>query len=67
MAVEGFGIVRVPHHAVTAELANKSLEAIFDRVTLSPERICAYFSKAKHLPPKTSEFISFLKASLARR
>jgi DNA-binding transcriptional LysR family regulator len=67
MAVEGFGIVRVPHHAVKAELANKSLEPIFDRLTLSPERICAYYSKAKHLPAKTSEFISFLKASMAAR
>jgi len=67
MAIEGFGIVRVPHHAVKAELANKKLEAIFDNLTLSPERTCAYYSKAKHLPAKTSEFISFLKASMAAR
>jgi len=67
MAVEGFGIVRVPHHAVKAELASKRLEAVFDKVALSPERMGAYFSKAKHLPAKTSEFISFLKTSMAAR
>jgi DNA-binding transcriptional LysR family regulator len=67
MALAGDGIVRVPHYAVKAELANKTLEAIFESATASPERMRAYFSKAKHLPAKTSDFVQFLRASLAGR
>jgi hypothetical protein len=32
--------------------------------TLSPERMHAYFSKAKHLPAKTADFIRFLQGSI---
>jgi DNA-binding transcriptional LysR family regulator len=67
MALAGDGIVRVPHYAVRAELANKTLEAIFDGATASPERMRAYFSKAKHLPTKTSDFMQFLRASIGGR
>lgn len=67
MAVEGDGIIRVPMYAVKAELANKTLEAIFEGATLSPERMRAYFSKAKHLPAKTTNFVQFLRTSLAAR
>ena len=42
-------------------------EAIFESATLSPERMRAYFSKAKHLPAKTTDFMQFLQASLAAR
>jgi DNA-binding transcriptional LysR family regulator len=65
MAAQGQGIVRVPHYAAKAALANKSLQAIFEGMTLSPERLRAYFSKAKHLPAKTTDFIKFLQASAA--
>ncbi len=65
MAVQGFGIVRVPHFAVKARLANKTLQAIFADQTLSPEHVRAYYSKAKHLPAKTKEFVQFLRTSLA--
>jgi DNA-binding transcriptional LysR family regulator len=67
MAVEGHGIIRAPLYAVKAELANKTLEPIFEGATLSPERMRAYFSKAKHLPAKTSDFVQFLRASIAAR
>jgi DNA-binding transcriptional LysR family regulator len=67
MAVEGYGMIRAPLYAVKAELANKTLEAIFEGMTLSPERMRAYFSKAKHLPAKTTDFVQFLRASLAAR
>ena len=67
MALQGDGIIRVPHYAVKARLADKSLQAIFESATLSPERMRAYFSKAKHLPAKTSDFIQFLQASLTPR
>ncbi|MPZ39909.1 MAG: LysR family transcriptional regulator [Rhizobiales bacterium] len=67
MALQGYGIIRVPRYAVKAELADKTLKAIFERVTLSPERMYAYFSKAKHLPAKTSDFVHFLQASIAAR
>ena len=67
MAVEGCGIIRVPAHAVKAELRAKKLKAIFQDNTLSPERMYAYFFKARHLPAKTTSFISFLRTSIAAR
>src|SRR5262249_32811680 len=66
MALQGDGIIRVPHYAVKQQLADKSLQAIFESATLSPEHMRAYFSKAKHLPAKTTDFIQFLQASVAR-
>lgn len=65
MALDGYGIIRAPLYAVKAELANKTLEAVFEATTLSPERMRAYFSKAKHLPAKTIDFVQFLRASTA--
>lgn len=67
MALQGDGIIRVPHYAVQARLADKSLQTIFEGATLSPERMRAYFSKAKHLPAKTTDFVQFLHTSLAAR
>jgi DNA-binding transcriptional LysR family regulator len=64
MAVQGHGIIRVPRHAIKTELADKSLETIFDDITLSPERVYAYFSKAKNLPAKTIDFIRFLQDAI---
>jgi DNA-binding transcriptional LysR family regulator len=67
MALQGDGIIRVPHYTVKARLADKTLQVILDSATLSPERMRAYFSKAKHLPAKTTDFIQFLQASIAAR
>src|SRR5215470_6146076 len=67
MALQGHGIVRVPRYAVRAEFASKSLEAIFEPATLSPERMCAYYSKAKHLPAKTLDFVNFLQSTITGR
>jgi DNA-binding transcriptional LysR family regulator len=67
MALQGHGIARVPRHAARAELANKSLEVLFEAATLSPERMCAYYSKAKHLPAKTTDFVNFLQAVITGR
>jgi DNA-binding transcriptional LysR family regulator len=67
MAEQGHGIIRVPHYAVKARLADKTLQAIFEGMTPSPERVRAYFSKAKHLPAKTTDFIDFLQAAVAAR
>jgi DNA-binding transcriptional LysR family regulator len=63
LALQGHGIVRVPRYSVRAELAGKSLEALFEHTTLSPERLCAYYSKAKHLPAKTLDFVNFLQSA----
>jgi DNA-binding transcriptional LysR family regulator len=65
MALQGHGIIRVPHYVVKARLADKKLQAIFEGMTISPERVRAYFSKAKHLPAKTTDFIRFLQAPIA--
>jgi DNA-binding transcriptional LysR family regulator len=67
MAVQGDGIIRVPHYAVKARLADKTLQPILESVTVSPERMHAYFSKAKHLPAKTTDFIDFLQTAIAGR
>ena len=67
MALDGCGIIRVPLHAVKVELDNKKLDVIFKNVSLSPERICAYYTKAKRLPAKTADFVNFLASSLRRR
>ena len=67
MAEQGYGIIRVPHYAVKARLADKTLQAIFEGMTPSPERVRAYFSKAKNLPAKTTDFIDFLQAAVAGR
>ena len=66
MALAGCGIVRVPHAAVRAALADKRLEAIFGKSALSPERLCAYVAKSNHLPAKTADFVAFLKTALGR-
>ncbi len=67
MALAGSGIIRVPLHAVKADIAERRLEAIFRTAALSPERICAYYAKVKPLPAKTADFIAFLQSSLRRR
>src|SRR5262245_8852194 len=64
MALRGCGIIRVPLHAVKAEIVDGRLEAIFKTTSLSPERMGVYVAKAKRLPTKTAEFLKFLKASL---
>jgi len=65
VALDGIGIVRVPRHTVEAELAGRKLEAIFEDVTHSRERMRAYYSKTKHLPAKITAFIDFLKTAIA--
>ena len=67
MALDGCGIIRVPLHTVKSEIADKRLDVIFKNVSLSPERMCAYYAKVKPLPAKTSDFINFLETSLRRR
>jgi DNA-binding transcriptional LysR family regulator len=67
MALQSHGVIRVPHYAVKTRLADKTLQSIFEGMTHSPERMRAYFSKAKHLPAKTTDFIHFLQASVAAR
>jgi DNA-binding transcriptional LysR family regulator len=65
MAVQGCGIIRIPRHAIEDELKAKKLELIFEGSSSSPERIAIYFSKVKNLPMKTTEFIQFLRTSIA--
>ncbi len=67
MALQAHGIIRVPHHAIKTRLADKTLQPILEGMTASPERLRAYFSKAKHLPAKTTDFIQFLQMTVADR
>lgn len=65
VALEGIGIVRVPHYTVRAELAEGRLESVFDGPACSRERMRAYYSRSKYLPAKTAAFVAFLEAALA--
>jgi len=67
MALRDCGIIRVPRHAVKTELDEHRLEPLLERVSLSPERVAAYFSKSKHLPAKTLEFVSYLRSAISGR
>ena len=67
MALNDCGIIRVPLDAVKTEIADKSLDVIFKSISLSLERMCAYYAKVKPLPAKTADFIDFLETSLRRR
>jgi DNA-binding transcriptional LysR family regulator len=67
MALNGSGIIRVPLRSVKAEISDKRLSVIFKDVSLSPERMRAYYARVKPLPAKTSDFIDFLETSLRRR
>lgn len=66
MALNGCGIIRVPLHAVKTEITNKRLEVIFKNISLSPERMCAYYPKVKPVPAKTADFANFLESALRR-
>lgn len=66
MALNGYGIIRVPHFAVKSEVADRRLVVILKNVALSPERLCAYYAKVMPLPAKTADFINFLETSLPR-
>jgi DNA-binding transcriptional LysR family regulator len=66
MALKGYGIIRVPRYTVKTEIAERMLDIILKDVSLSPERMCAYYSKGKRLPAKTTDFITFLANSVSR-
>ncbi len=67
VALDGIGIIRVPRHSIASELAAGRLRAIFEDITLSRDRMRAYYSKTKHLPSKTVLFIDFLRAAIRGR
>src|SRR5262249_23771109 len=67
MALNGSGIIRVPLYAVKEKINGKKLDVIFKNVSLSPERMCAYYAKVKPMPAKTADFINFLEKSLRGR
>lgn len=64
MALGGGGIVRLPRVLVAAPLREGKLEAIFESAAVSSERMSVYFSKAKTLPAKTTDFFSFLREAI---
>ena len=64
LALDGIGVVKVPHYMVRAELASGKLEAIFEDITYSHERMRAYYSKTKLLPAKTKAFIDLLQTAM---
>lgn len=65
MSVRGCGIIRVPKRLVVGELKSGALDAVFAEETAAPDNVSVYYSKAKTLPAKTTDFLSFLRAALA--
>ena len=60
LALRHVGIVRAPLYDVRFDIERGALSPLFKAHTLSPERMYAYYSKAKFLPKKTTEFLRFL-------
>ena len=65
MAVQGCGVIRMPLPLVKGELESKTLNKLFDSNPMPPDRISVYYSKAKILPAKTTDFIGFVRTSLS--
>ena len=63
-ALDGVGIIKVPHYTVRNELSSGKLRSIFDDITHSGERMRAYYSKTKYLPAKTLAFIELLQTAI---
>ena len=61
VALQDIGVIKVPRSTVRAELAGGKLQAIFEDITYSRERMRAYYSKTKFLPAKTTAFLDFLQ------
>lgn len=66
VAVEGVGIVRVPHYTVRGAIASGKLEPIFTGITVCREHMGVYYSRTKHLPAKTIAFIDYLRAAFGQ-
>ncbi len=64
MAVAGCGFIRVPRALAASELKDGRLVAMFEAASAATERISIYHSKAKTLPAKTTDFISFVRESI---
>ena len=62
LARGGCGLIRVPRQLVNDELEHGLLEAVLEDSILSPERIGVWYSKAKSIPAKTTEFIRFIRS-----
>lgn len=60
-AVDGLGVARVPAKLVEGDLATGRLEALLTDSVASPERLFAYYSNARALPRKTSEFLADMR------
>lgn len=65
MAIAGCGLIRVPRALAASDLREGRLEAVLETATTAPDRISIYYSKAKTLPAKTTDFISFVRSSIA--
>jgi LysR family transcriptional regulator for bpeEF and oprC len=65
MAIAGCGLVRVPRALAASALRDGRLKAVLDAMSAAPERISLFHSKAKTLPAKTTDFISFVRESIA--
>ncbi len=64
LASGGCGLIRVPCQLVKHELQHSILEPIFEDSTLSMARVGVWYSKARSLPAKTTEFIRFMRGWL---
>lgn len=67
MAVEGCGVIRVPRVLVAGLVESGALQVVLQSASTPADRVSIYYSKAKALPAKTTDFIGFVQGELARR
>jgi DNA-binding transcriptional LysR family regulator len=65
MAAQGLGIVRIPLYVARPHIARRKLKLIFEKATVSREKMHAYHLRSDRLPAKTAAFVAFLQKQLA--
>ena len=61
-ALDGLGVIRAPALLVEAELRDGRLISLLQGAVSSSEHLIAYYSNAKALPKKTTEFLADLRS-----
>jgi len=66
-AVGGLGIVRLPTYIAAKDIADGNLKVIFREITLSHEKMRAFYARSEYVPTKIPIFLDFLKTEIAKK
>lgn len=66
-AVAGLGIARLPTYVAARDIAAGGLQVIFREITVSHEKMRAFYPRSEYVPAKVPVFLDFLKAEIAKR